>query len=69
MTDGSNVIFYRSSVTEITYYSLSSSSSSELLRFLVHNSVQKQSVLYHPGFKAEMKAGAPNEDIVQNHLT
>ena len=66
MTDGSNVIFYRSSVTEITYYSLSSS---ELLRFLVHNSVQKQSVLYHPGFKAEMKAGAPNEDIVQNHLT
>ena len=41
------VIFYRSSVREITYYSLPSS---ELLRFLVQNSVQKQSVLYHPGF-------------------
>lgn len=44
------VIFYPSSVKEITYYSLPSS---ELLRFLVQNSVQKQSVLYHPGFKAD----------------
>lgn len=43
------VIFYRSSVREITYYSLPSS---ELLRFLVQNSVQKQSVLYHPGIQS-----------------
>ena len=55
MTDGSNVIFYRSSVREMTYYSLPSS---DLLRFLVQNSVQKQSVLYHPGFKAEMKVSS-----------
>lgn len=52
------VIFYRSSVREITYYSLPSS---ELLRFLVQNSVQKQSVLYHPGFKGEMKVSSQGE--------